>query len=523
MPSFAVLLLVLTSLHGHTGNVSVAASQSPSNNNNGYNGYYHPNTDNVDENYHNNNDYRYRDQEPNQQPLQQPELDGDQRSQHQNLQQDQEQYYQSYNGNDEGRFEQAQQQQNEDPYRRSEGYYPSGNRGYEQQYEQQPPTQQQENTYQQEQNQYTHPGQSVRTDVPMSSSLPARASAARPIHYQFKLNKQDQDGDVDNRERTRGDSNNDRNIEANDDTTISSSPKRDAITRYIATTHGGRYKIAVSSATVGMGLGAFLGKSITNKPKPFATVCSVVFCVPSLLHRGSVGEMTRAIGLATLFALQRTGRIRRLYSTGPHLSAILVPSKPRQPFPPIIGGNENPWKYETEYEDDIQFQMLYSVAVMAFAGSICVGNMPLIPTWIGSMAGAAAFAFVTTLKSAKGDLARTMGMKVVAFVQEMVAINSELSVLSKTSVVCGKIFDKLMVLDRKHSIKDRLLSMLRWLYEKISRAANQVQSDIQDSGDNDIKETSGDNNNGSTSVPLNRLNEFEKNRPIYKEQNGKSS
>ena len=45
--------------------------------------------------------------------------------------------------------------------------------------------------------------------------------------------------------------------------------------------------------------------------------------------------------------------------------------------------------------------MLYSVAVMAFAGSICVGNMPLIPTWIGSMAGAAAFAFVTTLKSAK--------------------------------------------------------------------------------------------------------------------------
>ena len=68
----------------------------------------------------------------------------------------------------------------------------------------------------------------------------------------------------------------------------------------------------------------------------------------------------------------------------------------------------------------------------------------------------------------------------VSLTAELVEINSELEILSKLQTVCGKIFDKLLILDRKHRIKDKLVTTLQWIYSKASSAAQQVQTDMQE-------------------------------------------
>lgn len=72
-----------------------------------------------------------------------------------------------------------------------------------------------------------------------------------------------------------------------------------------------------------------------------------------------------------------------------------------------------------------------------------------------------------------------MGMKVVSLVEELLDINVELELFRKLQVVSGKIFDKILILDRKHKIKDRVTSVFQWIIQKTSSAAKQVQADIE--------------------------------------------
>jgi len=85
-------------------------------------------------------------------------------------------------------------------------------------------------------------------------------------------------------------------------------------------------------------------------------------------------------------------------------------------------------------------------------------------------------------KDARGDLARTMGMRVVAVGQEFLEINRQLDLLQKSATVSGKILDKLLILDRKHRIKDRIISGATFLYDQAMKAANQRQATDDDRG-----------------------------------------
>jgi hypothetical protein len=73
-----------------------------------------------------------------------------------------------------------------------------------------------------------------------------------------------------------------------------------------------------------------------------------------------------------------------------------------------------------------------------------------------------------------------MGMKVVSLVEELLDINSELQLLSKLQVVNGKILDKILILDRKHKIKDKLTNILQWIFQNASKAAKQVRADMEE-------------------------------------------
>ncbi len=214
-----------------------------------------------------------------------------------------------------------------------------------------------------------------------------------------------------------------------------------------------------------------------NDPLMMSIVMSSLLLVAGFL-RNDYGELSRALGLALVLTLQRTGSVRREYPTLPHLKAM-VRQGPRRPFPPVEDGG-SPWRYEPTYQDDPEFKMTYALLAMSLVGSFCGGNVPILPAWMGGILGAVTFASATTGSNARGDLGRSMGMRLVGLVRVALAINSELRILGKAATVGGLVFDKVMIVDRKHRIKDKIVAICKWGYEKVSRTAEQVKEEMQD-------------------------------------------
>ena len=266
------------------------------------------------------------------------------------------------------------------------------------------------------------------------------------------------------------------------------SARQDAIARYSSTPLG-KLKLATSTYFVGGAIGGFLGQSMLNQGKLFVILSGFLFLIMSWL-RNDYGEMSRSLGLGFIYLARRTKSVRRRYKTGPHLRGMCRLG-PRKPFPPVFEDEEeNPWRYAPQSRDDPDFEMAKALLCMVVIGSFCGGNVPLIPTWMGSAAGAAAFGIFGIAKNPRGDLIRAMGMKVVALIGEAIVINSELRVARKVARVGGKIFDKMMILDSKHRIKDRIVKGASWAYERASNTAARVQEDVKEGKES--RDTRGD-------------------------------
>lgn len=261
------------------------------------------------------------------------------------------------------------------------------------------------------------------------------------------------------------------------------SARQDAVARY-SSTHFGKVKLGVASFSVGGAVGGFVGQSLMSQGKMMALVFGFIFWCMSIL-RNDYGEMSRSLGLGVIFLIRRTTAVRRRYRTGVHIRGMCRLGN-RKPFPPAMEGEEeNPWKYVPQERGDPDFEMIKALLCMVLIGSFCGGNVPLIPTWMGSAGGAAAFAMFGIAKNARGDLIRTMGMRVVALVGEALRINSDLDVARKVGRVAGRIFDKMMILDRKHKIKDRITQGASWAYERVSSTASRVKDDMQEGKEGD--------------------------------------
>jgi len=261
------------------------------------------------------------------------------------------------------------------------------------------------------------------------------------------------------------------------------SARQDATARY-SSTHFGKVKLGMASFSVGGAVGGFVGQSLLSQGKMMALVFGFIFWCMSIL-RNDYGEMSRSLGLGMIFLIKRTKAVRRRYRTGVHIRGMCRLGN-RTPFPPTMEGEEeNPWKYVPQARDDPDFEMIKALLCMVVIGSFCGGNVPLIPTWMGSAGGAAAFAVFGIAKNARGDLIRTMGMRVVALVGEALRINSDLDVARKVGRVGGRVFDKMMILDRKHRIKDRITQGASWAYDRASNTASRVKEDMQEGKEGD--------------------------------------
>ena len=206
-----------------------------------------------------------------------------------------------------------------------------------------------------------------------------------------------------------------------------------------------------------------------------------LFLSSSIFLRTPFGELVRALALSLILVLKRSHSIRKKYPTWKYVQVLLSyksnqqPSRNKKirPFPPC----PNPWNYQPQRPTDPEFNMLYSLIAMVFVGSTCGAtlSLPLIPTWMASLVGAATLALATTMDSPRGDLARTMGMRLVALIQELWNIQATLGIIPKAAIVSSQIIDKCMILDNQHKVKDKFLRLVNAGYEQILQTADRVQ------------------------------------------------
>lgn len=376
--------------------------------------------------------------------------------------QDRQQPYGNNAGPDDWQQEQQQQQ------RQQQWDY------YDPEY-QEPP--QQQTDYYPPQQQGSPPEQSSSFTPPPPPPEVGSSSSRNPnpIHYNFKAKDGEYASDDGDRHRRRG-----RELPS------SQSARRDAVTVYWSSGTKQRVSMSASAGLVGAGTGLFVTKSMLGGSAGAGMIGggALFLLIAVAFGRSAYGDLVRALGLALIRALQRTRRIRRRYPTMRHIKASLGVGR-RQYFPPLNKNNDDsysPWTYAPrQNSDDVPFQMMFCLLAFTLVGAVCGGNIQLVlvPAWLGGLVGAGSCAFATTINSARGDLARTMGMRVVALAQEVWFINDELELVTKAGVVAGRILDKVMILDRKHRIKDRLAKGFSFLAAQVTRTASQMQQDLQ--------------------------------------------
>ena len=182
------------------------------------------------------------------------------------------------------------------------------------------------------------------------------------------------------------------------------SARRDAVARYMATSVRHRFTVYFWASAAGAALGAYLGKALLGNPTACASFLATIFGLLSAWARNPYGEWARAVGLGLWWTLMRSRRVRREYPTQRHVRALLGMG-PRQRFPPHT---DNPWSYKAaDYETDngrppVEFEMWSALLCMVLVGSMAGGAVPIIPSWMGALGGAASLAILTTRKDSRG-------------------------------------------------------------------------------------------------------------------------
>jgi hypothetical protein len=248
------------------------------------------------------------------------------------------------------------------------------------------------------------------------------------------------------------------------------SARRDVVTAFITAKFTNRILLLVSAMAWGYGLSLFvsrslLGSSAASSASTANLVVAVGFGLASTLRNNVYGEWIRALAMLLILSLQKWHDICRMYPT----RRILWN---QAPFPPRT---MNPWTWENSPNQPCEFFMVYSVVAMAIVGAIVGANVPiiLVPSSLLALIGAIGAAYVTTLPHSStfsyGSVARCMGMRVVALARTSVYMERELHLGRHSAAVAGKLLDTVLILDRKHRLKDKLVAVTSWIIHATAR------------------------------------------------------
>jgi len=102
--------------------------------------------------------------------------------------------------------------------------------------------------------------------------------------------------------------------------------------------------------------------------------------------------------------------------------------------------------------------------IMALFGAFIGSTLTFLPTAFAAVAGALLFPYISTKDNARGDLFRTIALRIQAFAQDLWRIVNILDILPQSQLLLSQLFDAILFLDRKHNIKHKLLKLCNLLY-----------------------------------------------------------
>ena len=215
----------------------------------------------------------------------------------------------------------------------------------------------------------------------------------------------------------------------------------------------GRLLVAGAASLVGALFGLFVGRSL-GLGDLLTQLTAILWFLLSFYRNNPYGDLVQACGLAACRLWQRYGRIRRRY--------------------PVWGASQ---------QRPVQEQRLQVLLCLTLIGAVCGSHIPLLPSWMGALAGAASLVVLSQAPNRKGNLVRSLGLRAAALAGEAWNIQDELAIGPKAGKVASRLLDKLLILDRKHRLKDKIVGVSGWAFEQVSRAVSQVQESRDEDDD----------------------------------------
>ena len=257
----------------------------------------------------------------------------------------------------------------------------------------------------------------------------------------------------------------------------------DMVEKYCSTISG-KTLIVFSSSIVGLSLGGILSAWFVGNRNLCCSIGIFIGFLLALFNNNAFSKLFRGLGLGLILFMKHLPGVLKPY---PVLRQIVSATglSPRRPFPPC----ENPWRYVPNLRNDIEFSMYQSVAAIGFLGSLLgwtigkIVNIFILPSWLLTICFGSCFAYISTLRDARGDLARCTGMKIAALVGLLRDIDNQLLITSRFMKALHISFLTANQVDRQYGIRDKLMNILGRIYTILSGAAAQVQNDMAEGED----------------------------------------
>jgi hypothetical protein len=141
----------------------------------------------------------------------------------------------------------------------------------------------------------------------------------------------------------------------------------------------------------------------------------------------------------------------------------------RRPFPPC----SNPWQYfPLEGEEDLGFSMFSTLVSMvvigAYGGWLIVRLIPLLPNWLGAVAGASVLGYTSTVRDGRGDMLRLVGHSIARAAGVVGECASDVQLRARVSALLGHVLFLSQSVDSKYQVVAKLQYLLADLITRLA-------------------------------------------------------
>jgi hypothetical protein len=123
-------------------------------------------------------------------------------------------------------------------------------------------------------------------------------------------------------------------------------------------------------------------------------------------------------------------------------------------------------------EEEIVYSMFNSMIALFFSGLFLGWNavkpIPLFPSWLGGLLGAAFIIYLSTFSDSNGDFIRFLAYTVTSTCGSLLNIADEVELRDKTGVILGQTLFFLHGIDKKFQIRKRFMVLLSEIIAKIT-------------------------------------------------------